>query len=297
MEEKSVELVTNPQKIVLLDKDDTKERLEKLEKKHKMCEKLFEWGYRTSIVSGSGAALFMGVSLNSKLAKLSIAASAASGVVSVLGVATTLIVAKREEKIEKEIKRVREALSLREEAKNNPNIVIEEKSAKQIQLEKKLEKYDKISDITGTFVSVGAVVGAGIGCTFLAKYLDVDLLAGMGIGMCFGMGVGSVPMAGPLVKRDRVKQQLEETVKTEHPEFYKQKLLTEMGGIVKSNADAPDLQDNKERYVLLDNAYKLAQKCDSTEVIERLVNLAKNMSPDNAKELNHMVVNGGKEMG
>ena len=32
MEEKSVELVTNPQKIVLLDKGDTKERLEKLEK-------------------------------------------------------------------------------------------------------------------------------------------------------------------------------------------------------------------------------------------------------------------------
>ena len=208
MEEKSVELVTNPQKIVLLDKDDTKERLEKLEKKHKMCEKLFEWGYRTSIVSGSGAALFMGASLNSKLAKLSIAASAASGVVSVLGVATALIVAKREEKIEKEIKRVREALSLREEAKNNPNIVIEEKSAKQIQLEKKLEKYDKISDVTGAFVSVGAGVGAGIGGTFLAKYLDVDSLAGVGIGMCFGMGVGSVPMAGSLVKRDRVKQQL-----------------------------------------------------------------------------------------
>ena len=298
-EVKTIELSTNPKKIVLLDKEDTKERLIQLEKKYKRLNKISNGAIAVIAAGGTlGFATFLGDGIyqgiqnstaNPAMGMVGAAGLGATAVLGTVGFATMGITMARQNKLEKELQKVRDAVALREEAKTNPNIVIEEKSAKQLELERKLkrftpEKLDKVSPFAAT---LGAMVGGFSSYALCQKSLGIVLCS---TAMGATLGVAPIEMlSGRAQKRqDRLNAQLKETIKAEHPEFYKQDLRAEMDKIVQENPQ-------EEHITELDRACKLAKKCDSLEMMERLVDIAKNPSQENTAELNLMITNNGKE--
>ena len=299
-ESQNIELTTNPQRIVLVDRTDTKERLEKLEKKFQKWSKIEKVAFAFSAISmASGFALFLEegiketikVGLNAGVTITALGGLAAAFVLGGTGIVADTIANRRKNKIELDLQRVRETVALREEAKNNPNVVIEEKSEKQIKLERKLKKYDpeKIEAI-GSLTSV-VIGGAGaMGGLAVAGFVGAALTGAVTGGLCYLPFAISRKIAE--ARQNKLKKQLKETIKAEHPDFYRQELLAVMNDL--SETAKQKMQLKEQEWAQVDVACKRAKECNSVEMIERLFNLAKNPKKDNMDNLNKLVLNNGK---
>ncbi len=295
-----IDLETNPQRIILVDKADTKERLEKLEKKFNRWNKIEK---ASSVFAGistmSGVAVFLEEGIRETIkfgfkdagvTTVCLAGIFLGATLSATGLVAQTVANKQKNKIEKDLQKVRETLALREKAKNNPNMVVEEKSEKQIQLEQKLKKYnpekiETVGSITSTIVGgVGALGGGAVGGLFGAAY--TGLISG---GLCYLPFAISEKIAQR--RQDKLNKQLKETIKTEHPDFYRQELLAEMNKF--SETATQELQTQEQKLAQIDVATKLAKNCDSTEIIEKLVDSVKNSDKNNT-QLDKLVLNNGK---
>ena len=115
-ESKTIELATNPKRVYVLDKADTQERIEQLEKK---LQKTTNTANKLLVASGVGIAssvagilTFFGAS--EKVGDVALVAGLSTFVASTVSMATNGILNKRAEKLEIKLEQVRKSLSLRE---------------------------------------------------------------------------------------------------------------------------------------------------------------------------------------
>ena len=297
-ESKTIDLETNPQRIVLVNKNDTEERLKKLEKKAKIWKMLGNTSFCSSVLtSGAGFLVFFGETLNA-ISTYAYTGKFEPSLVG-LGIFTLGIVAysasreimEHSDKLEKDLQKLRETVALREEAKNNPNIVIKEKSENLTRLEKKLNRFKpEAMERIGTAPSAAVGLLGGLGGAVIGGYMGAAIVGGITGGLCY---LPFSILAKIAKKReDKLKKQIEKTIETDHPDFYRQEMLAEIKKL--SEASKRDLQAKEQEFVQIDATYKNAQKCDSTDTLKRLLHLAQNPQKNNVNSLNLSVLSSGK---
>lgn len=295
MEEKNLEkidLEANPRRIVLINKDDTKERLKKLEEKLEKNKRLSNRlliGNSISCVLGIGGFFtsVSGVMHSDKALVVGLVGSISLAVASGVGLTVEAIIEKRAKKMESELERIRKAVKAREKAQNNPNIVIEEKTEKETLWERKLEK--KRSEKIG---KVGAITSTSVG--------SLGGLGGYAVGGLFGAGIVGGVSAGltylpfalarhiAKVRESKIEKQLEESMNQNHPDYCAQELLREIAELSKQTKQK--LESEAEKTAFIDQAYTVAKSSDDKEVLQRLLNIAKKTSQESGELIKQFAV-------
>lgn len=305
-----VDVQTNPERVVLVNKDDTQERLEKLEKKLKRLEKT-ELLYQSALMlssatSGAGVCAVLMSVLNDQ--------PSYEGIVAGIGLMATLPVAAaayvihevRAKSTREKIEEVRKSVELRKEAETNPNIIIKERTKKEQKL------YDKVNNgmnrldnakyiTTAAAAGVGAIGGGTLGA----------LLGGGEPFFTGGMMGGGAAIAGavPLltftvakavykIRLKKLKKDYDKMMEENHADVLNSELLEAMRKITENatqetKQEEEILKDKAEISTTLEEAYAYAKECDSRETLKRVLDCAQDPTKENMDLLKQMTTRKG----